>query len=69
MVKFLREKEVILINEDTFPLIVSINTIAFDLKVVMNSKKVRGIPPSSKIRKIWTPKQYLTYNNDLAALR
>ena len=65
MVIFPREKEVMVIGEDTFPLVASINTVAFDLKAVMNSKKVRGIPLSPRIRKVWIPKQYLTYKNDL----
>ena len=65
MVKFSREKEVMVIGEDTFPLVTSINTVAFDLKAVMNSKKARGIPISLRIRKVWILKQYLTYKNDL----
>ena len=52
MVKFPREKEVMLIGEETFPPVASINTVAFDLKVVMNSKKTRGIQPSLRIRKV-----------------
>ena len=51
MVKFPREKEVMVISEDTFPPIASINTVAFDLKVVLNSK-AKGIPPSTRIRKV-----------------
>ena len=39
MVKFPREKEVMVIGEDTFPPVDSINTVAFDLKAVMNSNK------------------------------
>ena len=67
--KFPREKKVMVIREDTFAHATSINTIAFDLKVVMNSKKLRGIPPSLRIRKVWIPKQYLTYKNDLVVER
>ena len=66
MVKFPREKEVMAISEDTFPPVASINTVAFDLKVVMNSK-AREIPPSPRIRKVLIPKQYLTYKKDLVA--
>ena len=69
MVKFLREKQVILINEDTFPPITSINVVDFDLNAVMNSKNERGIPPSLRIRNVWIPNQYLTYKNDLVAKR
>ena len=52
IVKFPGEKEFMVIGEDTFPLVASINTVAFDLKLVMNSKKARGIPPSPRIRKV-----------------
>ena len=41
MVKFLRKKELIMTNEDSFPL-ASVNTISFDLKTLIDSKKVGG---------------------------
>ena len=44
MVKFPREKEVILIDEDSYPPVASINTTAFDFKALINSKKAKGIP-------------------------
>ena len=69
MVKFLGEKETILIDEDTFPPVASINTDAFDLKALVNSKKARGIPSSPMIRNVWIPKQYLTYKNNLTTER
>ena len=69
MVKFPREKEAILIDEDTFPPVALINTISFDLKALMNSKKARDFPPSHRIIKVWIPKQYLTYKNDLVVVK
>ena len=68
MVKFPREKKVIAIKEED-PLVASINTIVFDLNAVMNSKKEKEIPPIPGIRKVWIPKKYLTYKNDLAIER
>ena len=34
---------------------------------MLNTKKVERFSPSAKVRKLWFPKQYLTYKNDLAA--
>ena len=61
MVKFPREKEFILIGEDSFPPIASINTIAFDLKALTNLNNGGRIPPCPNTRKVWIPKHYLTY--------
>ena len=69
MVKFLGQNEAILIDEDSYPLVASINTTAFDFKVVMNSKKARGIPSSPRIRKVWIPKKYLNYKNYMVVER
>ena len=33
---------------------------------MLNVKKVRRFSPSARVRKVWIPKQYLTYKNDLA---
>ena len=52
MVKFPREKEAILIDEDLHPPVASTNTIAFDFKALIDSKKAREIPPSLRIRKV-----------------
>ena len=68
MVKFLGEKEAMLIDDDSYPPITSINTTVFYFKAVMNSKK-RGIPPSHRIKNVWIPMQYVTYKNDLAVER
>ena len=58
-----------MIDEDTFPPIASINTITFDLKALIYSKKARGIPLSPRIRKVWIPNQYLIYKDDLKVER
>ena len=52
---------------DIFDIFVhAINIDATNLKVILNAKKARKFSPSARIRKIWIPKQYLTYKNDLA---
>ena len=56
-----------MIDEDPFPPAVSINIAATYSRAMLNVKKGERFSSSAKIRKIWIPKQYLTYNNDLAA--
>ena len=58
-----------MIDEDPFPLVASINIVANDLRALLNAKKARRFSPSTKIRKVWIPKQYLAYMDDLAARR
>ena len=55
------------IDEDPFPLVASINTVSFDLRALIESKKAGRFLPSVRVRKVWIPKQYLTYKNDLVA--
>ena len=67
--KFSEKKEAMVINEDPFPLVASINIDTIDLRVMLNAKKARRFSPSVKTRKIWIPKQYLVYMDDLVARR
>ena len=67
MVKFLAENEAILIDEDSYSLVASINIIYFDSKPLTCLEMARGIPPSLRIREVWIPKKYLTYKNDMVA--
>ena len=57
------------IDEDPFPPIASINIDAIDLRALLNAKKAEGFSPSSRIRKVWIPKQYLVYMDDLEIRR
>ena len=66
MVKPLEGKEAMMINEDPFPPTALINIVATDSRAMLNAKKARRFSLSAKIRKVWIPKQYLTYKNDLA---
>ena len=43
------------IDGDPFPLIASINTVSFDIRALMKSKKVGKLSPG----KVWVPKYYL----------
>ena len=56
-----------MIDEDPFPPAVSINIAATYSRAMLNVKKGGRFSSSAKIRKVWIPKQYLTYKNDLAA--
>ena len=46
ILNFPMKKDVMVIDEDSCPLVASINTITFDVKTLINSKKARGIPLS-----------------------
>ena len=46
ILNFPTKKEVTVIDEDSFPSVASINTITFDVKALINSKKARGISSS-----------------------
>ena len=52
ILKFHEKKEAMMIDEDSFPPVASINTIAFDLRALIDSKKARGLPLSPKIRSV-----------------
>ena len=55
ILKFLEKKEAMEIYEDPFPLVASINTISFDLRALIESKKVGKLSP----RKVWVPEYCL----------
>ena len=67
ILKFLEKKEVMVIDDDPFIPITSINIVASDLRAMLNAKKVGRFSPSVKIRNVWIPKQYLVYMEDLVA--
>ena len=58
-----------MIDEDSFQPEASINTTAFDLKVLINLKKAKGIPQSPRIRTVWILKQYLYRKKKSMGLR
>ena len=57
------------VDEDPFPLVVSINIAATNLRTMLNAKKVGRFSLSVRIRKVWIPKQYLVHTDDLTARR
>ena len=67
ILKFLEKKEAMVIDEDPFPPIASINIAATDLSALLNAKKAGRFSPSARIRKTWIPKKYLVHMDDLVA--
>ena len=54
-----------MVDEDPFPLVASINIVALDLRAFLNENDDEKFSPNVKIRKIWVPKQYLVYKDKL----
>ena len=55
ILEFPNKKEVMAINEDPFPPMVSVNTTSFDLRALIESKKAGKLSPG----KVWVPKYCL----------
>ena len=55
ILKFPDKKEAMAIDEDSFPLVASVNTTSFDLIALIEFKKVGELTP----RKVWVPKYFL----------
>ena len=69
ILKFLEKKEAMVIDEDSFPPVASINIVAIDLKAVLNAKNDERFSPNARVRKVWISKQYLVHRDELAAKR
>ena len=54
-----------MVDEDPFPPVASINIAATDLSAVLNENEDEKFSPNVKIRKVWVPKQYLVYKDEL----
>ena len=52
MAKPLREKETMMIDEDSFPLTTSINLAATDSRAMLNAKRAGRFSPSVRVRKV-----------------
>ena len=57
------------IDEDQFPLVASVNIATIDLRAVLNAKKDGRFSPNVRIRNVWIPKQYLVHRDELGAKR
>ena len=66
ILKFLEKKGSMVIDEDPFPPVASVNIDAFDMRAVLNEKKNERFSPNAKKRKVWIPKQYLVHKDELA---
>ena len=69
MLKFPKKNEAMVIDEDPFPQVASVNIAAIDLRTMLNAKKVGRFSPSARIRKVWNPKKDLVHMDDLAVRR
>ena len=69
ILKFHKKKEAMVIDEDPFPPEATINTVATDLRAMLNAKKAERFSSSVRIRKVWIPRQYLVHKDDLATRR
>ena len=54
------------VDEDPFPPMASINLATMNLRAVLNKNEDEKFPPNVKIRNVWIPKQYLVYKDELA---
>ena len=54
-----------MVNEDPFTPMTSVNIAATDLRTVLNENEDEKFSPNVKIRKVWIPKQYLVYKDEL----
>ena len=69
ILKFLEKKEVMVVDEDLFPPINLVNIVATDLRAILNENEDEKFSPNFMIRKVWIPKQYLVYKDELAIKR
>ena len=58
-----------MIDEDYFPPVALVNIVATNLRAVLNVKKDERLSPNSRIRKVWTPKQYMVHKDELEVKR
>ena len=61
ILKFPNKKETMEIDEDSFPPRALVNTTSFDLRALIESKKVGKLSP----RKVWVPKYCLVHVDKL----
>ena len=64
--KFPVKNEAIVVNEDPFSPVASVNIAATDLRAILNEKENEKFSPNVKIRKVWIPKQYLVYKDEFS---
>ena len=69
MLKLLEKKKAMVIDEDPFLPVASVNRAAIDLRAVLNAKKDERFSPNAGIRKLWIPKQYLVHKDELTTKR
>ena len=65
ILKFLEKNEAMVVDEDPFPPVASVNIGATDLRAVLNEKNDEKFSPNAMIRKVWIPKNYLVHKDEL----
>ena len=58
-----------MVHKNLFSLVASVNIPATDLRAVLNEKEDEKFSLDVKIRKVWVPKQYLIYKDELTVKR
>ena len=54
-----------MVDEDPFPPVASVNIAATYMRVILNENEDEKFSPNVKIRKVWVPKKYLVYKDEL----
>ena len=54
-----------MVDEDPFPPVASVNIAATNLRAILNENEDEKFSPNVKIRKVWVPKKYLVYKDEL----
>ena len=54
-----------MVDEHPFSLVASVNIAATDMRVVLHEEKDERFSLNVRIRKVWIPKQYMVYKDEL----
>ena len=54
-----------MVDENPFPPMALVNIAATNLRAVLNVNEYEKFSPNVKLRKVWVPKQYLVYKDEL----
>ena len=65
ILKFLEKNEAMVVDEDPFPPVALVNINSTDMRAFLNESEDEKFSPNVKIRKVWIPKEYLFYKDEL----
>ena len=66
ILKYPKKNEAMVVDEDSFLSLASVNIASTDLKATLNEKEDEKFSPNVKIRKVWVLKQYLVFKDELS---